>query len=67
LSGREGFGFLSPSRRRDSGIFEEMKRLFSIALKVGRSGEVTEQVYAEKHMTYAHDARDRRGCAASVA
>jgi hypothetical protein len=53
--------------RRDSDVFEEIKCLFSIALKVERSGEVAEQVYAEKHATDVHDARDRRGCAASIA
>jgi hypothetical protein len=37
--------------QRDLGIFEELKHLFSIALKVRRSGEVTEQVYAKKHAT----------------
>jgi hypothetical protein len=53
--------------RQDSGDFEEMKHLFSIAPKDGRSGKVTEQVYDEKHATDAHDARDRRGYAAFVA
>jgi hypothetical protein len=58
--------FVPPAElvRRDSGDFEEMKHLFSIAPKDGRSSEVTEQVYAEKHVTDAHDARDRCGCAA---
>jgi hypothetical protein len=53
--------------RWDSGVFEEMKRLFSIAPKVERSGDVAEQVYAEKHATDVHDAHDRRGYAASIA
>jgi hypothetical protein len=58
---------LAELARRDSGVFEEMKRLFSIAPKVGRSGVVTEQVDAEKHATDAHDTRDKRGCAMSIA
>jgi hypothetical protein len=34
--------------RRDSGVFEEIKRLFSIAPKVRRSGEVMGVFLAEK-------------------
>jgi hypothetical protein len=50
LSGREGFGVLSPSRRacergiqaRDSGVFEEMKCLFSITPEVRKGGKSPE-------------------------
>jgi hypothetical protein len=63
LSGREGFGVLSPSRR----VCEKIKCLFSIAPDARTRGEVTEQVYIEKHMTDAHDACDRCGYATSVA
>jgi hypothetical protein len=45
--------------QRDLGIFEEMKRLFSIAPKVGRSGEVTRVFLAEKHSTDAGLRGDR--------
>jgi hypothetical protein len=47
LSGRDGFGTLSPSRRAcrwDSGVFVEIKHLFSIAPKDGTEGEVTEVI-----------------------
>jgi hypothetical protein len=39
LRGREGF-------RVDSGVFVEMKRLFSIAPKDGTGGKVTEVIVA---------------------
>jgi hypothetical protein len=45
LSGREGlWSSLPPAElaRRDSGIFEELKRLFSTIPEVGKGTEVTE-------------------------
>jgi hypothetical protein len=46
--------------RRDSGIFEKMKHLFSIAPKVGRNGEVAKSFGAEKGATDAGSCSDRR-------
>jgi hypothetical protein len=37
-----------------------MKCLFSITPDARTGGEVAEQVYAEKHVTDAHDAHDKR-------
>jgi hypothetical protein len=46
--------------RRDSGVFEEMKCLFSFTSKVRRSGEVAEGFRAEKHATDAGSKDDGR-------
>jgi hypothetical protein len=46
--------------RQDSGIFEEMKCLFSFMLKVGRSGEVARVFLTEKDSTDAGRGSDRR-------
>jgi hypothetical protein len=46
--------------RRDLGVFMEMKHLFSIASKVGRSGEVVRVFLAEKHSIDAGLGGDRR-------
>jgi hypothetical protein len=57
LSGREGFGVLSPSHRalraRDSGVFGKMKCLFSIAPDARTGGKVTEVVVAVLQATDA--------------
>jgi hypothetical protein len=49
LSGREGFGVA----RRDSGVFTEMKRLFSIAPKNEKGGEVVGVFITKKHSSDA--------------
>jgi hypothetical protein len=46
--------------RRDFGVFEEIKCLFSIVSKVGRNGEVVESFGAEKGATNAGSCSDRR-------
>jgi hypothetical protein len=52
LSGREGFGILSPSRRACEVGFDTfvgMKRLFSFAPKARKGGEVVGVFLIEKH------------------
>jgi hypothetical protein len=57
LSGREGFGVLSlppaEQARRDSGVFVELKRLFSIAQGARTGGEVMGVLLAEKYSSNA--------------
>jgi hypothetical protein len=60
LSGRERFGVLSPSRR-DSGVFVEMKRLFSFTSNDEKGGEVVEVFLAEKQASDAGFGGVRRG------
>jgi hypothetical protein len=54
--------FLPPTElaRRDSGVFEEMKWLFSFTPKVGRSGEVTKVVVTILQVIGASHGGDRR-------
>jgi hypothetical protein len=46
--------------RRDSGVFEKIKCLFSFTLKVRRSGEVVRVFLTEKHSTDVGRDSDRR-------